>query len=355
MTQSNDRVLTSVQGVAGELAAVAIKRPVSAVVLSLQKPPFCPYEPSAISIDDVEFSVLPEFETVMGKQHYDVCIVCCHNGGEEPFLLDLRQSNVAKFYFVWMWDNHHHFMLNLRISMLADVVFPSHWHEHVYLNHPLAIFGPHMPAPSRQFSPQIVAAKYPEGLPQNRVDSLFGGFVRYEWLSERNEFIERMMSATPGHALSLRGGQLLDDYFRMPVEDRLDVWVRHKVHLVAPVARDMSSRAFEALITGQIPLVPTDVPDLDVVVPRDLQASLPILRYAPRSVESAKEAWREALARFDAGGVAGVAARHAFARDHHSLTARLRSFAAFVRRPSQVTLRRDGPLVVWGPAADSKA
>jgi hypothetical protein len=208
-----------------------------------------------------------------------------------------------------------------------------------------------MPAPSKQFSAHLVAAKYPNGLPTNRVNRLFGGFSRFDWLAERNDFIERMMSAIPDHALALRDIPALESYFAQPIEDRLEEWARHKVHLVAPVAHDVSSRVFVALMTGQIPLVSTDVSDLDQLVPPDLQRTLPIIRYSPRSVESAKAAWLEALVRFDAGGPAGVAARHAFARDHHSLIARLQSFARFVRRPDPGTLRHDGHLVVWQPAA----
>jgi hypothetical protein len=110
---------------------------------------------------------------------------------------------------------------------------------------------------------------------------------------------------------------------------------------------DLSSRVFEALMTGQIPLVPNNVPDLDRVVPPDLQQSLLILRWRYGSTESAQAAWRDGVARFDSEGAVGVARRHAFARDHHSLTARLQAFAALVRKPVQIALQIDGGWVSW--------
>src|SRR5262249_31398447 len=128
---------------------------------------------------------------------------------------------------------------------------------------------------------------------------------------------------------------------------RLKEWADHKVHLIVPVARDLSTRVFEALMTGQIPLVPHDVGDLDLVVPADQQAALPILRYHAGSIESAKTSLRDALARFDAEGEEGVARRHAFARDHHTLAARLAAFARFIRRTSTLSLRGDGRQFWW--------
>lgn len=114
-----------------------------------------------------------------------------------------------------------------------------------------------------------------------------------------------------------------------------------------PIAADLSTRVFEALITGQIPLVPIDVTDLDRVVPPALQASLPIIRFQPNSSDSAAAAWREALARFDAEGAAGVTRRYLYAREHHCLTVRLARFADFLRQPGEFALDSDGLGVRW--------
>jgi hypothetical protein len=342
---TRDRVFSALQNIANTRHVLSSKRPLNAVFLSAQKRHFCTQEPKSVDVSDIEFTVLPDIaEVLQQRSHYDVCVLSCHNEGEEKILFNLRRNNLAGLYFVWMWDNHHHHVTNLRTAMLADVVFSSHWHDHQYLNFPITLCGPHIPLHSRQWSARLISQIYPDGLPISRADGIFGGFGHYRGLSKRNAFIEQLMTQCPGHALSLVN---VESYYQVPVKDRLAAWMNHKVHLIVPVARDLSSRLFEALMTGQIPLVPDDVPDLDRVVPTDLQQSLPILRWRHDSTESVQAAWRHGVERFDSEGAVGVARRHAFAREHHSLTARFQSFAAFVRKPVQIALQTDGGWVSW--------
>lgn len=348
---SSDKVLSAIRNIANTQQVLSGKRPLTAVFLSAQKRHFCAEEPQSLAISDIDFAILPDVAGVQqNDSRYDVCILSCHNEGEEVLLFDLRKRNFASLYFAWMWDNHHHHVVNLRTAMLADVVFSSHWHEHRYLNHPMTLCGPHVPLYSRQWSPALISRLYPQGLPVARADGIFGGYGRYSWLSKRNAFIEQAMQRFPGHALSLVN---TENYFRLPVADRLAGWTNRKVHLVVPVAGDLSTRVFEALMTGQIPLVPDNVPDLDRVVPPELQRSLPILRWQAGSVDSVQSAWRDAVARFDSEGASGIARRHAFARDHHSLTARLHAFAQFIRKPAQLILQNDRGWISWAQSGST--
>jgi hypothetical protein len=245
---------------------------------------------------------------------------------------------------VWFWDNHHHQHINLRIAMLTDLVFVSHWHERQYLNLPAALAAAHVPAYSRQWSPGAIARHYPAGLPTERRNGLFGGFGRYSWAHERNSLIEALAAACPEHSLTL--GKV-DAYFQISAAERLRTWVEHKVQLIVPINRDVSTRIFEALMTGQIPLVPDDVPDFDRVINPPIQAALPILRYQAGNVESAKAVCRQGIMLFDRDGAAGVRRRHEFARDRHSLAARLADFAEFVRRPGEFKLLGNGQIQFW--------
>ena len=340
-----DRITSLLQDVRTSLDRLSVVRPLKAVLLARNRQRFCAHELSATTIDGIDFEILPDIaQAGRDRTGYDFCILCCQNHGEEAVLLGLRKKQFAKLYFAWMWDNHHHHVANLRTAMLADVVFPTHWHERHYLNHPAIVPGTHIPTHSRQWSPAAIARRYPEGLPVARKDSLFGGFGSYQWTPERNAFIQEVMTRCPNHALSLVS---VNSYFLLPEADRLSGWAEHKVHLVVPIARDVSSRIFEALTTGQIPLVPDDVPDLDHVVDPRLQRELPILRYRSGSVESVQSAWREGLRRFDVDGAAGVERRREFACDQHSLKARLSAFAAFVRRPPPIVLESDGRVGLW--------
>jgi len=100
-------------------------------------------------------------------------------------------------------------------------------------------------------------------------------------------------------------------------------------------------------MTGQIPLVPDSVTDLDLVVPPGLQALLPILKYRANSLDSIDASHQEALRRFNAEGAAGVKRRYEFVRDHHSLGARLDAFARFMRSQHCFQVAGEGGQAVW--------
>jgi len=304
--------------------------------LSQQYKLFCEAEPRHVIAGDVLVDVLADpMQTLRaGRNIYDVLIVASHVG-DESFLFDLRNAEVARFYFVWFWDNHHHPVDNLRAAMLADVVFPSHWYNRQYLNHPCVLPGVHVAACSRQWSPQLIAKHYPDGMSTTRSDAIYGGYGLYAYSPRRNEFIKAFAAQHP-NAASVLGD--VNKYFEVPIQERLRQWVSHKVHLVVPVNCDLSSRVFEALITGQIPIVPDDVTDLDRVVPADVQRSLPIIRYKAFDINSATLAYRHAIDRFNVDGAAGVQRRFEFASQFHSLGARLKVFADFIRDPAKPNL-----------------
>jgi hypothetical protein len=327
------------------LAGISARKTVKAVLLSLQKEPFCEHEIRSAAIDGIEFTILPDFERLLNSGAvYDIAILCCHVQTEETALLEMRKRGLAKLYCAWFWDNHHDPLSNLRTSMLADLLFPAHWHYRHYLNHPLALPGGFVPTYARQWSPGAIAAHYPRGLPSERLDGLFGGYGHYVWAKNRNQLIQSVQAICPDHALMLVD---VAGYFAIPSTERLRMWAERKVHLIAPINRDISSRIFEALMTGQIPLVPDDLPDFDRVVPRESQAALPILRYRYGDALSAKSAWEKGVELFDQAGAAGVRQRFEYARARHSLTSRLIDFADFIRRPGTLKLASIPNKVAW--------
>ncbi len=346
LRRPRDRIVSNIQEIKNVLSRLSARATIKVVVLSPQKIQFCEQEIRAAAIEGVEFTVLLDIgEALRSGATFDVAILCCHvQGEEEAALFKLRQHGLARLYGVWFWDNHHHQGVNLRVATLADVIFVSHWHERQYLNLPTVLGGTHIPAYSNQWSAGAIARHYPAGLPAERQDALFGGFGRYKWATERNSFIEAVSAACPDHHLTL--GKI-DAYFGISAAERLRSWVEHKVHLVVPINRDVSTRVFEALMTGQIPLLPDDVPDLDLVIDPQIQAALPILRYKAGDVASAKAGWRQGVALFDGDGAAGVRRRHEFARDRHSLAARLGDFAGFLRRPGPFKLVSNGQRQFW--------
>src|SRR5271154_5225472 len=121
-----DRVVQGIEAVQKTLRQWSGAGPVSAVFLSPQKRQYCADEIGPRSVGGVDFDVLPDIADVEKQgRHYDLCILGCHNEGEESILMNLRDRDVAKLYAVWLWDNHHHQFVSFRTAMLADIVFPG--------------------------------------------------------------------------------------------------------------------------------------------------------------------------------------------------------------------------------------
>ncbi|MEX1108040.1 MAG: hypothetical protein WEC00_03930, partial [Dongiaceae bacterium] len=129
--------------------------------------------------------------------------------------------------------------------------------------------------------------------------------------------------AFDGHALRLLGSGGRLGYFALDAADRWRDWSQHKVGLVLPFDRDLSTRFFDSLLTGQVPILPTWCEDIDAVVPEPIQRALPVVRFGEASVPAIEAAWREALARHNEEGADGVMRRHLFALENHHFGLRL--------------------------------
>ena len=104
----------------------------------------------------------------------------------------------------------------------------------------------------------------------------------------------------------------------------------HKVSICLPLSGDLSQRLFDALLTGQIPIVPDDIHDLDHIIPAALQAELPVIRFAKYTAAAVAEAHAKALRAFDRDGEAGILRRHRFALGH-TFAPRVRSILGTLR------------------------
>jgi hypothetical protein len=269
-----------------------------------------------------------------------VLIGTANNADEEVRLWRLRERFPAALLAAWTWDNHHHYTQNLRVVLGAEIIFPSQWFHHGYLATSRTVVGPHLPLSTFQFTGAMLDPLFPQGLPvEDRSDALYGGFFAYPFASGRTSFVEQIRARIPGNEIVLRNDPAAFGAERIDL--RLRKWCSYKVGLVIPINRHLSSRLLECLLTGQVPLAPRDLPDLDVVIPPALQEQLPVVRFDDGSVESVHAAYAEALAHYDRAGHDGVMLRHRYARENHELDARVRRVEQFVRRFKEVVVLED--------------
>ena len=295
------------------------------------------------AIDMSEFDIAPpapirsltvartDEEMAALKGPFDLCIVCIRVTDEELLIKQVRDRQLASVIVGWGWDNHHSRKRNLQIVPMTDLFLPAHSYCAPYLMSPHSILGGHMPLGTYQWSRKAAASLFAQHRDRPRDNALQGGYVAWNIKQERADFVRQLIEGLDGHALRLLGGNGRSRYFAQTPEDRWLDWATHKAGLILPFQKDLSTRFFDSLMTGQVPIVPDWCADFAKVIDDATAASLPVVRLAEESVPAVKRAWAEAVARYDEDGVAGAERRHHYALENHHLIHRLAPICLQVR------------------------
>ncbi len=271
------------------------------------------------------------------KRSFDIGIVCSHvTDGDVDAMIHIRASNLVQFLFVWTFDNHHNFLSNVRVNALSDAVVPAHNFCAGYMRTPSTVLGQHVPISTHQWSRETARRFFAETALAERKDGLQGGFISWS-IGEREDLIKKCQVSLPDNAITILDSAWRQNYFDKSPRQRWDEWASYKAGLILPLTFDLSGRLFDSLITGQVPIVPTWFHDLDIVIPLEVQQSLPIIRFSEASVEAVEGAWKEALRRFATDGSQGALRRHRFAIDHHHLVNRIQAICHQVRQIASST------------------
>src|SRR5262249_49109351 len=149
---------------------------------------------------------------------------------------------------------------------------------------------------------------------EGRSDALSGHYAFYALAHRRNILLVEAIEEWPQADLSLRQDW---NYHTWSPEVRFLQWRKYKTSVCLPVASDLSNRFFDALAAGQVPIVASDILDLDRVILPDLQTSLPVIRLKDYTVAALRDAHGRAVAAFDREGSEGAERRHRFALQNH--------------------------------------
>jgi hypothetical protein len=279
---------------------------------------------------ELEAHAPPGVKLVFGSSHdapgmagADLIVMLVHLQNEDEMIAQLRAVRDDRAVVGWFWDNHHHLFENYRIARKLDLVVPGHGFCGPYLRNRESQMLDPVPLCVTQWSRTTVAPWFERFGVGARSDALYGGFVDYAYAEHRRDFVQAVQQRLPGSALRLIDEMRLQEYFGASEEDRFAEWCGYKTSLVLPLEKDLSQRFFDALLTGQVPLVAREIMDFDDVIPPQLQESLPVLRFSVTDPDSAVAAHKAAVAAFDRGGVAGARARHDYARDNHMFSSRI--------------------------------
>lgn len=230
---------------------------------------------------------------------------------------------------VWMWDNHTSYVSNVMTAAAADLVFYSHAPHSAYLYTPASAVCGHIPACSAQWGRREAEALFLEFGLRQRQHKLLTNYVNYDYAPERNAAIATIRERIPEANILVMPAGDRSRYFALSPAQRFAEWASHKITVILPISDDLSTRFFDALLCGLVPIVPTNIPDVDVIISETEQMRLGIVRINSYDSDEICAAVQQAFVNFDALGEAGILARHQFVLENHMLINRMTAILFF--------------------------
>jgi hypothetical protein len=155
-----------------------------------------------------------------------------------------------------------------------------------------------------------------------RSDKLLVNYVDYPF-SPRTQLLRILKMQMPEANVLLMAPNERSRYYGKSRAERLREWMEYKSTLILPVDRDLSQRVFDALLCGQILVVPNIIPDFDEVIPPAVQSDLGIIRLQSLQIGVIRQAAAQAVRVFDEMGPRGVEARHRYVLENHMMVHRI--------------------------------
>jgi len=277
---------------------------------------------------DFSEGLAPVFQYVPPKENLtdvDIVLLTSHASDVSHVMWHIRRKFAGdKLMGAWLWDNHLQHEPNLLTAYASDFVFHSHKYVSDYLITPTSIPGGHVPLGCTQWQREQAAICFEQFRELPRSDRLLVNYVDYPF-SPRTQLLRALKSQMPEANVLLMAPNERSRYYGKTRAERLREWMEHKCTLILPVDRDLSMRVFDALLCGQILLVPNVIPDFDEVIPPAIQTELGIIRLEGLQIGVIREAAARATRVFDEMGPKGVEARHRYVLENHMMVHRVRT------------------------------
>ncbi|MCC7166932.1 MAG: hypothetical protein IT565_05115 [Rhodospirillales bacterium] len=219
------------------------------------------------------------------------------------------ESHPLALHALWLFDHHHMLERSISFAEWIDVLVPMH-HFNMDL---VRFFTPLITAPvfgcSHKWGDELDDYVIRHA-PRSRRNELYGAFLAYPG-SGRDEFIQAVAAIMgPRSALALRPqtAAIADD------EASYIEWASYKTSLCHPIRNDIPYRLYDALVAGQIPLLPRGLPGLDLLIGLPDQIAAGLEFYDHEDPHSIPEAHARALDHFGRLGREGVDFRIALGR-----------------------------------------
>lgn len=253
----------------------------------------------------------------------DVVILIVELQDELEMIEKLRLAAPDRIICAWFWNSGQAPFENHSIAEAVDLVFHGHAGYGEYLRNDSAIHGGYLPTCVTRYARQDVAEWFSGRETATRNPELHGSFVEDDGESTLTETLHRLLEKLPGNKFSILTETDHVASLDRPGKDRFAESCLSQISLILPHRNDLLPQVLDALLAGQIPLIPEQFKGLDLVISSELQQSLPIIRFSSSDPVSLETAYREACVIFKSEGIPGIKKRHDFALANGMFSSRL--------------------------------
>jgi hypothetical protein len=245
-----------------------------------------------------------------------------HDQGKMELLRELYRSWPKTLFVAWVWDNHHMVTHSAMIGLSVDVQYTAH-HDNLHiLNRFCPFVRTPLPAACNTWT-KAQARGLGEGLAAAaRPVHLSGAFTYYPKFGHRNIMVRKIMQQKIGIDLKMRKP---GDYQKLTPEERWNDWISSKANLAVPTLSDLPIRVFDALLTGNIPLIPRHLAHVFVGTDQATIRELPIIWFDYTDLADMAPLVEKACNEFDSRGADGIWMRHQYALNNHMVEDRVGS------------------------------
>jgi hypothetical protein len=151
------------------------------------------------------------------------------------------------------FDNHHWHHLSIACAVIADVYVPGHLSSNIIQSRINPNIDISLPCGTIQWSRELLFNYFERIFNLNRKKIPLGMHNFYEKFKFRNSVISTLGKSIPSVQINF------ENFHIRSATDRLDEWTSHSCHWIIPVHNDLPIRFFDALISGGIPIIPSNL------------------------------------------------------------------------------------------------
>lgn len=248
-----------------------------------------------------------------------------HGQDKMEFLRKLYRRCPRTVFVAWVWDNHHMVTHSAMIGLSVDVQYTAHYDNLHILNRFCPFVRKPLPASCTAWT-KAQARSLGEGLASAaRPVRLSGGFINYPQFGHRNSIVRTIMKQRIGRHLRMYEYNGPNHFVKQTPQERWNEWMSSKANLVVPTLSDLPIRVFDALLTGNVPLIPRNLAHVFAGMDQATIRELPIVWFDYSDLRDMAPLVAKACNEFDAGGADGIWMRHRYALDNHMMEDRIES------------------------------